>query len=170
MDRLIRANLHHLKQASTLLDRIDDARFAEPAKCFYDSSIGGHLRHCIEHYQSFLDGLAGGKVDYDARERDVIMETQSEAALSRVGDVSARLEALLGTDLSAPLEVKMDCGGDEIPWQASTAGRELQFLVSHTVHHFAMVGGICQSMGVNMDECFGVAPSTLRHWFKVEAG
>ena len=75
MDRLIRANLHHLKQASTLLDRIDDARFAEPAKCFYDSSIGGHLRHCIEHYQSFLDGLAGGKVDYDARERDVIMET-----------------------------------------------------------------------------------------------
>lgn len=170
MDRLIRANLQYLKQASTLLDRLDDACFAEPAKCFYGSSIGGHLRHCIEHYQSFLDGLAAGKIDYDARERDVIVETQSEAAMARVGEISRRLEALLGTDLSTPLEVKMDCGGDEIPWQPSTAGRELQFLVSHTVHHFAMVGGICQSLGVDVEESFGVAPSTLRHRFEVEAG
>ena len=63
----------------------------------------------------------------------------------------------------------MDCGGDEIEWQPSTTGRELQFLVSHTVHHFAMIGGICRALEVEMEENFGVAPSTLRHRAQLEA-
>ena len=170
MDRLICANLHYLRQAQALLDRLDDLCFAEPAKCFYQSSIGGHLRHCLEHYQSFLDGMESGRIDYDARERDVILETQIAAAREKVDEIIAALETLASRDLSQTLEVKMDCGGDEIPWQASVAGRELQFLVSHTVHHFAMIGGICHAHGVEVDDGFGVAPSTLRHRMEVEAG
>lgn len=168
MDRLIRANLHYLEQASKLLDRMDDACFAEPAKSFYESSVGGHLRHCIEHYLSFLEGVKVGKIDYDARKRDVIVETQPAAALEKVAEISAALEGLREMDLPEAVEVKMDCGGNEIPWQPSTPGRELQFLVSHTVHHFAMIGGICTSLGMEVECEFGVAPSTLRHRVEVE--
>lgn len=167
MERLIRANLHYLQQATLLMERLDDACFAEPSQYFYDSSVGGHLRHCIEHYHSFLGGLEEGKVDYDARERDVIVETQPDAAVEQLAKIVAAFEGLLGQELPAKLMVKVDCGGDEIPWQPSTSGRELQFLVSHTVHHFAMIGGICHGMGVEMDEAFGVAPSTLRHRMEV---
>lgn len=170
MDCLIRANLHYLRQAHALVDRLDDLCFVEPARAFYNSSVGGHLRHCIEHYQSFLDGLPLGRIDYDVRARDVILETRTAAAAKRLEDLATAFESLLGQDLRRDVLVKMDCGGTDIPWQPSAPGRELQFLVSHTVHHFAMIGGICQAMGIPVEESFGVAPSTIRHQVKVEAG
>lgn len=48
-------------------------------------------------------------------------------------------------------------------WHTSSVGRELQFLVNHTVHHFAMIRGICQRAGNELDPDFGMALSTLRH-------
>lgn len=163
MERLIRANLHYLRQAVALLDRSEDALYRRPVATFYGSSVGGHLRHCIEHYLSFLSGVDSGKVDYDDRKRDERLETRTRDAAAMIGEISDGLSALLDGEPPVGLLVKMDCGGDEIEWQPSTMGRELQFLVSHTVHHFAMIGGICRALGVDLDEDFGVAPSTLRH-------
>ena len=170
MERLIRANLHYLKQAGALLDRLDDRRYAQPVVNFYGSSVGGHLRHCLEHYLSFLAGMENGRVDYDDRKRDVALETVVREAAGAVGRIQSRLEELLEGESPVGLLVKMDCGGDEeIEWQPSTMGRELQFLVSHTVHHFAMIGGICKALEVDLEEDFGVAPSTLRHRARLEA-
>jgi hypothetical protein len=41
--------------------------------------------------------------------------------------------------------------------------RELEFLLSHTVHHYAIVAILCRLQGIAVDDGFGVAPSTLRH-------
>jgi uncharacterized damage-inducible protein DinB len=169
MERLIRANLHYLQQAVSLLARLDDGQYCRPASTFYDSTVGGHLRHCIEHYLSLLSGLERGKVDYDDRKRDERIETVIAAAHRAVDQIAAGLEALLENEPPVGILVKMDCGGNEIEWQPSTTGRELQFLVSHTVHHFAMIGGICRTLGVVLEEDFGVAPSTLRHRAKAGA-
>ena len=163
MERLIRANLHYLGQAAALLERLEDGLYGQGVEQFYGSSMGGHLRHCLEHYQSFLAGVGGGKVDYDDRRRDVRIETSTAVALQTLHEVEAALREALDRGLPEGLLVKMDCGLSEIEWQPSTVGRELQFLVSHTVHHFAMIGGICQKLGVPMEDGFGVAPSTLRH-------
>lgn len=163
MERLIRANLRYLKQAVALLDCMDDALFSRPVANFYGSSVGGHLRHCIEHYQSFLAGMGSGEVDYDDRKRDERLETSTTEAGAAVDGIAEALRKMLESESPVGLLVKMDCGGDEIEWQPSTMGRELQFLVSHTVHHFAMIGGICRALGVEVDDEFGVAPSTLRH-------
>jgi hypothetical protein len=58
----------------------------------------------------------------------------------------------------------MDTGeGDERPWTHSSARRELQFLLSHTVHHYALIAMICRQYGVGVEEDFGVAPSTLKY-------
>ncbi|NNC88427.1 MAG: DinB family protein [Akkermansiaceae bacterium] len=170
MERLIRANVHYLEQASALLARLDDGRFGRPVAGFYGSSVGGHLRHCIEHYLSFLAGMEnGGRVDYDDRERNEVVETRTANAEARVRDIKRSLEALLDQDPPVGILVKMDCGGDQIEWQPSTIGRELQFLVSHTVHHFAMIGGICRALDVELETDFGVAPSTLRHRSQLES-
>lgn len=163
MDCLIRANLHFLRQARDLLDRLGDEAYCEPSRCFYGSSVGGHLRHCIEHYLAFLEGLPDGRVDYDARARDAAVETRTAAATAELEKLLGAFAAMRWCDLPSELQVRMDCGGDDIPWQASTPGRELQFLVSHTVHHFAMIGVICRDGGLVLEESFGVAPSTLRH-------
>jgi hypothetical protein len=41
--------------------------------------------------------------------------------------------------------------------------RELQFLQSHTVHHYAVIHLMLLQQGIRPDPEFGVAPSTLRH-------
>ena len=169
MQRLIHANLHYLKQAEALLARLDDDCYAKPAPSFYNSSVGGHLRHCLEHYLSFLEGVESGRVDYDHRERNQSVEAETGCACGEVLNISQRLESLLESENPVGLLVKMDCGGEDIEWQPSTVGRELQFLVSHTVHHFAMIGGICKSMELELESDFGVAPSTVRHRAEVEA-
>ena len=168
MERLLRANLHYLQQAGALLKRLEDGQFAQAVASLHGSSVGGHMRHCIDHYLSFLGGLNSGRVDYDDRKRDLGLETLTNEASAAVEEVMQGLEVLMEDKMPVGLLVKMDCGGEHIDWQPSTIGRELQFLVSHTVHHFAMVGGICRILGVNLEDDFGVAPSTLRHRAQLE--
>jgi len=168
MERLLRANIHYLNQAATLLDRLDDKLYSQPVDNFYGSSVGGHLRHCIEHYFSFLRGMESGRVDYDDRRRDERIETGTAEAAKALDKISSELGSLLEGGVPVGLLVKMDCGFEEIEWQPSTMGRELQFLVSHTVHHFAMIGGICRALEVALDDSFGVAPSTIRHRAQME--
>jgi hypothetical protein len=42
----------------------------------------------------------------------------------------------------------------------TTLGRELLFLSSHTVHHFALVAQYCRAAGVEPEQDFGKAPAT----------
>ena len=168
MERLLRANLHYLQQAVVLLERLEDGQFAQEVTSFHGSSVGGHMRHCIDHYLSLLGGVASGRIDYDDRKRDPGLETRTSEASRAVDHIMQGLESLMKNTMPVGLLVKMDCGGEDIDWQPSTIGRELQFLVSHTVHHFAMVGGICRMLGVSLEDDFGVAPSTLRHRMQLE--
>ena len=168
---LIKANLHYLRQAADLVDALEDGSYIRQEPMFYNSTVGGHLRHCLDHYESFTAGIDAGKIDYDARCRDRQVEHKTCAARKRIDRMSATLEQLEDTHLHTQVQVKVDCGctdqGADLQekelWQKSTIGRELQFLISHTVHHFAMIRGICQTGGHELAADFGYAPSTLRH-------
>ena len=163
MTALIEANLHYLVQAERLLAQLTDDTFCRKSPGFYGSTIGGHLRHCLDHYDSFLNGLSDGKVDYDERMRVPTLETETASAAAKATEIRERLQAVAQDEAPVGLLVKMDCGINTAEWQPSTLGRELQFLVSHTVHHFAMLGGICREFGIEPETNFGVAPSTIRH-------
>ena len=163
MEQLIRANIHFLDQAERLLIQVMDQDYGCAVESFYGSTLGQHFRHCLDHYSSLLTGLDCAKVDYDSRSRQREIELSTGSALEEVGCVRASLTGLLDREFPVGLLVKMDYGGEGEDWQASTLGRELQFLVSHTVHHFAMIGGMCGCLGVEMEDGFGVAPSTSRH-------
>lgn len=163
MISLINANLHYLAQTKRLLAQLDDEAFQHQSKAFYGSTVGGHVRHCLDHYDSFLNGLENGKVDYDQRMRLPALETETESAAAKTAEIHQKLEEVIKNPPPVGILVKMDCGVEDSEWQPSTLGRELQFLVSHTVHHFAMIGGICQELGVKPEADFGIAPSTIRH-------
>lgn len=163
MNALVEANLHYLAQAERLLAQLNDSAFGQPSESFYQSTIGGHLRHCLDHYDSFLNGLAKGKVDYDERMRLPALETETTSAAAKIAEICTRMKELLMHPSPEELSVKMNCGLEATAWQPSSLGRELQFLVSHTVHHFAMIGGICRELGIEIETHFGVAPSTIRH-------
>ena len=48
-------------------------------------------------------------------------------------------------------------------WTGSTVGRELRFLMSHTLHRYALIAAILRLGGEPVPAGFGVALSTLRH-------
>ena len=157
-------NLFFVNQAIELLQRLTNQEYATPSLLLNSGGIGPHIRHCIEHYQSFLDGLPLAKIDYDARKRDKKMETNIEYGIECLNDVYVRLERLETID-SETLHVKMETNADEnepAVWMVSSVGREMMSLVSHTVHHFAIVALLLNGMNKAVPRGFGVAPSTLK--------
>ena len=165
-EHLIAVNLHSLRQALRLLDRLDDCTFRESPAGFAPHRVGGHLRHVLEFYECFLAGLEWSHIDYDARQRDEAVETSRAAAMAKIRYIIYELETNAGLRGDSIVWVRMeDCpdnaGGD--PFLTSSLGRELQVLASHTTHPFALIAVTLQAHGVAVERDFGVAPSTLRY-------
>ncbi|MEM7384795.1 MAG: DinB family protein [Verrucomicrobiota bacterium] len=163
MNPLISANQLCLSQALELLETLDQSSFTNKLPDCYDSSIGQHLRHCIDHYQSFLSGLPSRSVDYDHRDRDPRLESDLAYAVQTLSDLKRLLHELSAeVDDHEAVQIRMNAEGKE-GWQGSSVGRELQFLISHTVHHFALIGILCHRQKIPLEKGFGIAPSTLLH-------
>ncbi len=154
-------NLALLHRGIALLEGLSDRVYAEPIRTW--APVGAQFRHVIEHYQSFLGGISSGRVDYDARARSSTLESSRDAALAATRLCATGLTALSGAPDHA-LQIQMDTGaGPGAPnWHASSVGRELQFLCSHTVHHFALIKLLLEG-SVVLDPDFGMAPSTVVH-------
>ncbi|MDQ8185145.1 hypothetical protein [Pelagicoccus sp. SDUM812002] len=159
---LLRANCELLHQGIQLLSRHDERTFNATDPASYGSGIGAHFRHVLDHYRSFLEGIAVGLIDYDNRERDTSEEKMLSVALESLSELSRRMEAA-EVDVGRSVQVKVCAStkGDDLH-SVSSFGRELQFLVSHTVHHFALVAIASRMQGIYPEEGFGVAPSTLK--------
>jgi uncharacterized damage-inducible protein DinB len=153
-----------LEQAAEVLRRMDDATYAEGGAAPGVSPIGAHFRHVLDHYRALVDGLAGGRIDYEARHRRGPIERERALALAEVLRLREALDRVAETPEDRELLVNLqsvadpDAGPD---WSRSTAKRELQFLVSHTVHHFALIRPLLSQAGVDPGQTFGVAPSTV---------
>lgn len=159
-------NIRFLRQGVELLSTLEAAVFAETGLGGQRGSIGAHLRHCIDYYRCFVRGREAARIDYDARERDPRIEVEPLAAAAAVESLIGDLERLSPRDFDQPVEVKVDAAAWHDPslvWSRSSVGRELQFLLSHTVHHYALIAMILRSRGLVPPEDFGVAPSTLEH-------
>jgi uncharacterized damage-inducible protein DinB len=165
---VLQQNLHFLHQGAKLLARLGDEAFkAPPGDRPRTAGVGSHLRHCLDFYRCFLRDLESGRIDYDRRDRDLRIESDRSAALVALEDVVNRLQALDEVQADRTIEVRGDAGPCEDPaaaWHRSTVGRELRFLASHTVHHYALIAHLLRALGVELDEEFGVAPATLRYW------
>lgn len=162
---LLYDNIGILKQGSALLASIGSDLYSRPGFVHAKGSIGGHFRHCLDFYASLLDGLESGRIDYNQRSRDVQVEQDVACALRRVSDLVDRLDRLPAESLDAPLLVCAEGADSELlAWAASSVSRELQFLLSHSTHHYALIAILLKIQGVTTPEEFGVAPSTLAHW------
>ncbi|HEV8148666.1 MAG TPA: DinB family protein [Gemmatimonadales bacterium] len=157
----LEGNRAMLRQGVALLEQLSDAQYAgQPAG---RPSVGAQIRHVLEHYLAFLRGFSTGYVDYDARAREERLERSREAALSVTRECLAGLAALAG-EPDRPLQVQLETeSGGPPDWRSSSAGRELQFLCGHTVHHWALIRLLLAEQGCELTAELGVAPSTLTH-------
>lgn len=162
--QLIHSNIRFLNQGIELLQRLSPESYIRRGD-FGLSPAGGHMRHVLDHYTCFLAGITSGTIDYDARTRAADVEQDPVRAIAVAKGLATQLEAeaVAVADPDRILRVVMNCGNGSAEPRGSTVGRELQFLVSHTVHHYALVKAVLVEVGVAIDETFGVAPSTLQH-------
>jgi len=166
MERLdaLAGNRQLLDQAIQLLGRLDDRTYASGGAGAGVSPVGIHVRHLLDHYQALLDGLATGVVDYEARHRDAPVERDRSLALTMIREILRQLDGLDREPADRPLQVNLQSlvqAGAAADWSQSTLKRELQFLVSHTVHHFALIRALLRHTEFEPQEPFGVAPSTI---------
>ncbi len=160
MQGIIHQNLVCLEQGLALLEQIEAKSYTQKDKTAMDACIGDHMRHSLDFFETFFAGLDRACVDYEARQRDTRVATDPKVAYNRLMGYRERLVQLLeGED--KPLKVESD--SEEDGPSDSTLSRELNFLLSHTVHHFALIAYICRSIGVSLPQDFGVAGSTLRY-------
>jgi hypothetical protein len=171
-DVLIETNIQWLQQALRLLTALTDDSYRRSPAGFSQHRVGGHLRHVFEFYECFLDGLESSHIDYDARKRDLSIESSRTVAIDSIRSVIERLRSNEAIVADSTLWVRMeDCDRDALEggFLKSSPGRELQVLSSHTIHHFALIAMTLTLLGVPVEPDFGVAPSTLHYRARVEA-
>ena len=153
-----------LRQLADLLRTITGEQYRAKHAAVAASSIGGHVRHCLDHVQALLAGVEFGAVDYDRRERGTDIETDRDAALAASEGLERRLLALDPYPESLPLRLSVTLAADAAPFEVDTTlGRELAFVLSHTIHHNALVAVIAWAIGAAVPVHFGYAPSTLAY-------
>jgi len=136
-----------------------------PGAPAYAYPVGAHLRHVIEHFEALLFPAVPGVVDFDARARDAALECSPAVAVQRLQALRAALSRGAGTPLTAAVQVHGQGGlGGEFHFSVpSTVGRELVFVASHAIHHFALLQAHCKQHGVPTGTTFGKAPGTVAH-------
>src|SRR6266446_937440 len=162
---LIESVIETLQQGETLLTEISDETYTRKVPVAFNASIGGHYRHCLDHFRSLLDSAMEGDLNYDHRERGTLIENDRYAALNATRELREAYERLDPIFLSRPLAVTCKTsyatnGSQDSP---SSVGREIMYSVAHAVHHYALIGVMGGIMGLRMPPGFGVAPSTLKH-------
>jgi len=163
MKSLVEANIACLTQGAELLASITPDQYQHASSRCFNSTIGGHIRHNLDHYEQFCTGLASGHIDYDGRERDRMVETDPAVARQVSLQLIKALSSIMETSAGQDLTVKMD-DGKGAEWSRSSPRRELQFLLSHSIHHYALIVAIGAECGLSdFPHGFGVAPSTRRH-------
>lgn len=159
---LCRDNLDQLDRIDGLLARLEPGDYTHQQVSA--DPIGKHVRHVLEHYESLLQGT-DGRIDYETRARDPEVETDPRVASERIAGIRERLETLPETDAPASVRVRYTAAADDqtVTEIESTLERECHFVLSHTIHHMALIALLAQWHGHGVSEEFGVAGSTLRY-------
>ncbi len=143
---------------------MNDEQYVRSPVGSFQSSVGGHMRHSLDHIAALLKGFETGEIDYEARQRGTAVECSRTAALDLIQSLDANLAQRLNEPPDRPVRTWLMLRSDAPPVElASTFGRESAFVLSHTIHHNAMVAAMLRIMEIEMPERFGYAPGTIAH-------
>jgi uncharacterized damage-inducible protein DinB len=149
-----------LEELAGVLVAVDvDVYVARPADGV-SGSIGEHVRHLLDHVGAFVASRPVATLSYDRRERGTAVEHDPGAALRQMIRLKASLERERTRDLDEPVVVSSTIAAGVTVTGWSTRGRELAFVVAHSIHHQAMIALLLAFQGFAVPQRFGFAPST----------
>jgi uncharacterized damage-inducible protein DinB len=146
--------------ASVVLQVSADVYTARPLPGV-SGSIGAHVRHVLDHITAFAIARPHGSLTYDTRDRGTNVETDRGSALRAMMRLTVLLNGITDVLLDSPVTVVSQLSRDGRTEPArSTLRRELAFVVSHTIHHQALMAALLAVTGHGVPETFGLAPTT----------
>jgi uncharacterized damage-inducible protein DinB len=150
-----------LAQVSAVVRQLPDAEYCAPGPHGVSGSVGQHVRHCLDHVHALEASLRTRQIDYDERHRGGALETNRRLALQALDGACARLLELDDRWLPGLIEVRSQLSADGRRLRVnSTIGRELAFVISHTIHHNATINVLLQQRRPLVPAGFGYAAST----------
>src|SRR5262245_32548650 len=106
--RIVAAAVAILAQGEDLVCALSVENYTRRVPLAFNGSIGGHYRHCLDHFTSLLGGLGSDEVDYDHRERDARMESQPDFALCLTQQIRLRLQGVPVSALDSPVRARCE--------------------------------------------------------------
>ncbi len=147
-----------LNELIDLLDQLSDSEYSKPCSELSNASIGEHTRHIIEMFLCLENQYLSGIVNYDKRERNIQIQTNTEFAIKTMDIIKINLDK---SDKKIELQQIID--GEEIRIE-SNYYRELLYNLEHCIHHQALIKvAILQYDSLNINSNFGVARSTIEY-------
>lgn len=159
------AILQIFDQLIFLIENLSNAEYSKPAKVLHNNSIGQHMRHTLEFFNCLINGLPSAHINYDQRERDVFLESNTLEALANITKLKEKLNDL-DENLSLKLISDLDNQQTGVIMEVPTnLYRELIYNVEHAVHHMALIKiGLTEVKSeLKLPENFGVASSTVKY-------
>ena len=153
-----------LRQLASVIESLSDSQYTQKPVGVIESSVGGHVRHCLDHVQSLLAAVKIGHLDYDHRQRGTPVETLRFSAMQLIDDLIESLHELPRFVFTRPITVSVSMSSDDEPVSVlSSVGREMAYVLAHTIHHNAILGAMVKTLGGEVPERFGYAPSTIKN-------
>jgi len=147
-----------LNELVSLLDQLSDNEYTKQCTQLSNATIGEHTRHIIEMFQCLENFYESGLVNYDKRERNILIQTSTEFAIRSIVDIQDKLKKE-----NKKIELQQIIDGEEIRID-SNYYRELLYNLEHCIHHQALIKvAILQCENVQIDANFGVARSTIEY-------
>lgn len=154
-----------VEQAIELLDCITIEEYQSELKPNFPSSIGAHIRHIIDHFLAIQSGLSAGHIDYNKRHRQNQIEQFPQLAIEQLQSIVRWISELTDEVRESKIQVttEIDISHTKSASCESTIERELIFVTSHAIHHYALIRIICNLLDKQIPEFFGYAPATITH-------
>ena len=152
---------HVIRQLLAATGQLSNEEYGMPCKTLFNASVGQHVRHVIELYSCLFSGYQTGKVNYDERKRNAILETDRSFAVERMKEIIQKMER---PDKELILQTSCTETAEETLPINTNYFRELVYNLEHTVHHMALIRiGIHEVSNILLPEDFGVAASTIKY-------
>ncbi len=149
-----------LLQLQDVLENLSDRQYATPVDLLSGATVGQHVRHIIEFFQELITGYENATVNYDRRNRNLVLETDRREVIDLLSAMTLAVD-LPDKDLLLVAHLSLE---DAEPVVIRTNYfRELLYNLEHTVHHMALLRiGISQVTAITLPAHFGVAASTIK--------
>lgn len=159
---MLNSQLEILEQGRVYLKSVTQEEYVEIISPNFISSAGSHIRHIIDHYQSIVAGIETGIIDYDLRLRGSKVEESPQLAIDKLDELADWIKNLSNDDLNKSIKLSTEISTQckKVHIVETTLARELIFVGSHAVHHYAMIAQITFAQTAKTNTSFGLAPAT----------